>query len=115
MRWDLIWPVAMWERREEAEAIERAKQEEAKAAADLKKASDLAYKRSIRELIDLCTETLSGSNYDRFWVEANQRKLFQTKEKADAFIAKLQEIQAREGVDQAGKVELWTAHVNEMS
>ena len=48
-------------------------------------------------------------------MEGNQRKLFQTKEKTDAFAAHLREIQAREDVDQAGKVELWTAHVNEMS
>ena len=67
---------AIQKRKDEAEAIERAKQEEAKAAAELKKATDLAYKKSIRDLIDLCTEALSGSNYDRFWVEANQRKLF---------------------------------------
>ena len=66
-------------------------------------------------MIDLCTETLSGSNYDRFWVEGNQRKLFQTKEKVNDFIAKLREIQAREDVDQAGKADLWTTHINEMS
>ena len=48
-------------------------------------------------------------------MEGNQRKLFQTKEKTDAFATHLRQIQAREDVDQAGKVELWTTHVNEMS
>ena len=106
---------AIQKRKDEAEAIEKAKQEEVKAAADAKKVADLAYKQSIRELIELCTETLSGSNYDRFWVEGNQRKLFQTKEKTDAFAAHLRELQAREDVDQAGKIELWKVHVTEMS
>lgn len=55
--------------KEQREAEERAKQEEAKAAAEAKKSSELAYKASIKELIELCTETLVGSNYDKFWVE----------------------------------------------
>lgn len=75
-----------------AAAIEKAKQEEAVVAAAAKKAFDIAYKNSIKELIRLCTETLRGSNYDRFWVEANLRKIFKTREVNETFIAKIGEI-----------------------
>lgn len=54
-------------------------------------------------MITQCQETLPGTNYDRFWVEGNQRKLFQTRDKADACSAKLQEIQARSDLDADGK------------
>lgn len=102
-------------RRQEEEAKEKAKQDEIKAAADAKKAQDLAYKQSIKDLIELCAETLAGSNFDRFWVEGNQRKLFQTKDKVDTYIAYLTQIQAKNDVDQADKIEQWTAYVEEMS
>ena len=82
-----------------AAAIEKAKQEEAVVAAAAKKAFDIAYKNSIKELIRLCTETLRGSNYDRFWVEANLRKIFKTREVNDTFIVKISEIEAREDID----------------
>ena len=100
---------------EQREAEEKAKQEEAKAKADAKKTADLAYKKSITDLIELCTETLAGSNYDRFWVEANQRKLFQTREKAEATMGKLEEIKAREDVDGPGKISLFETYVAELT
>lgn len=53
------------------EAEERAKVEDAKSAAAIKKASDLAYKKAIKDLIILCTATFTGSNFDRFFVEGN--------------------------------------------
>ena len=81
-------------RQEEREAEERAKAEEVKAAAEAKKSADLAYKASIRDLIKLLGETLVSGNFDRFWVEGQQRKLLQTREKVEMFIQRLQEIKA---------------------
>ena len=66
-------------------------------------------------MIELCTETLAGSNYDRFWVEANQRKLFQTREKTEACLNKLEEIKAREDVDGPGKISLFETYVAEQT
>ena len=66
-------------------------------------------------MIELCTETLAGSNYDRFWVEANQRKLFQTREKAEATMGKLEEIKAREDVDGPGKISLFENYIAELT
>ena len=67
---------AIAEKQAKKEAEEKAKQEEAQAAAAAKKESDLAYKKAWKELLAICQETLAGSNYDRFWVEGQQRKLF---------------------------------------
>ncbi len=64
------------EKQAKKEAEEKAKQEEAQAAAAAKKSSDLAYKKAWKELLATCQETLAGSNYDRFFIEGQQRKLF---------------------------------------
>ena len=74
---------------EEREAAEKAKQEEVKAAAEAKKTADLAYKASVKAFIELCQETLVGSNFDRFWVEGQQRTKLNTKDKVEAVSEKL--------------------------
>ena len=102
-------------RKAEAEAIEKAKEDEANAAAAQKKANDLAYKQSIKDLCTQLSETLPGSKYDRFWVEGNLRKLFQTKDKVDPCIEALQQIKAREDLDSAGKVEQFAKWVQEQT
>jgi len=50
-------------------------EKDAKAAKDKKEREErkiiqLAYKAKTKELIELCTEKLKGTKYDRFWVEA---------------------------------------------
>mmetsp|Transcript_41792 Transcript_41792/g.55083 ORF Transcript_41792/g.55083 Transcript_41792/m.55083 type:complete len:362 (+) Transcript_41792:301-1386(+) len=75
---------ALKKKEDEKAALARQKQEEAEAAAKAKKASDIAYKTGIKELIALCVETLVGTTFDRFWVEGKQRMLFQTLDKVQA-------------------------------
>ena len=62
----------------------------------------------------LLGETLAGTNYDRFWVEGQQRKL-NTKDKVEAVMAKLNDLKAREDLDLRGKKELFAQTWIEMN
>jgi len=88
--------------KDKKEAEERAKKEEAVAAAAAKKATDIAYKNSIKALIALCTESFKGTNFDRFWVEGNQRRHFNNLAKVTVCLDAIAEIKARSDLDQAG-------------
>ena len=47
-----------------------AKADKEKREREERKQIQLAYKAKCKELIDLCTEKLKGTKYDRFWVES---------------------------------------------
>lgn len=102
-------------KRNEAAALEKAKGDEKANAAALKKATDIAYKKVVKEFTVLCAETLPGTNYDRFWIEGKQRSLFQNKEKVEVYMAVLAEIQGRAGLDTKAKIEAWTDHIQEQT
>lgn len=62
-------------------------------------------------MIALCEVTLAQSNFDRFWVEANQRKLFPNQEKTESCQQRLREIKARSDLSQAAKNEMFDEYI----
>ena len=73
----------------------------------------MAYKSSVKDLIELCQETLVGSNYDKFWVEGQQRKMLKTREQVETLAEKLREIKARDDLDNAGKISAFEGYLEQ--
>lgn len=71
--------------KEEKASAEKAIQDQDKANAEARKVLQIAFKQRVKDLIELLKVKLTGTRYDRFWVEAILKK-FRTIERIEEVI-----------------------------